>query len=191
MSQAVDKLRRDLAILAAMAKGMDGYLHSEALFGEIGVGGMPMLTLGGYLMREHRLYLLRDLLPPEERQTLEEAMIAFNSTLVEKVVRFEERAHRELAARIRQMEAYLRDVENKQGGVSNYATAVEPRAMITALSDKLTLAPYRLNPRIHEQVELLDKNLRRHWRPGEFIWPDGWQPAYPQEEFWWLYGQPK
>jgi hypothetical protein len=190
MSQADEKLRRDLIILSAMAEGMDGYLRGEALFGKMAEGGMPMLTVGGYLLREHRLYALRDRLLPDEQIRLEEAMITFNRALVERVVRFEERAHQELAARIRQMEEYLRDLEAKQGAAMNYATAVEPRAMLSALSDKLTMPPYHLNPRVTQQIELLDKNLRRRWQPGDFVWPDGWQPAYPPELYWWLYGRP-
>lgn len=190
MSQADEKLRRDLTILIAMANGMEEYLRGEALFGKMTEGGMPMLTLGGYLLREHRLYALRDRLLPDERARLEEAMIAFNRALVERVVRFEERAHQELSARIRQMEEYLRDLANKQASGMNYATAVEPRTMISALIDKLAMPPYRLNPRISQQVDLLDTNLRRYWRPGEFVLPDGWQPAYPPEQYWWLYGQP-
>ncbi len=191
MSQAVEKLRRDLTVLAAMADGMDSYLRSETLFGKMAGGGMPMLTLGGYLLRQHRLYALRDLLSPDERARLEEAMITFNHALVEKVVRLEEKAHQELAARIRQMEEYLRDLENKQASGINYATAVEPRAMIAALVDKLEMAPYRLNPRIKPQVELLDNKLRGRWQSGDFVWTDGWQPAYLPGTYWWLYGRPK
>lgn len=190
MSQAIEKLSRDLKILEAMADGMDAYLRSEALFGKMSGVGMPMLTIGGYLLRQHRLYALRDSLSPEERARLEEAMTLFNRALVEKVVRFEEKTHQELEARIRQMEEYLRDLENKQASGMNYATAVEPRAMIAALIDKLEMAPYQLNPRIPQQVDLLDKNLRRRWRSGEFVWTDGWQPAYPPERYWWLYGHP-
>lgn len=191
MTQAVEKLRRDLTILTAMAEGMDNYLRGETLFGKMAGGGMPMLTLGGYLLRQHRLYALRDLLLPEERMALEEAMITFNQALVEKVVRFEEKAQQELAARIRQMEEYLRDLERNQASAMDYATAVEPRTMITALMDKLEMPPYHLNPRVRQQVELLDKNLRRRWQSGDFVWTDGWQPAYPPETYWWLYGRPR
>lgn len=190
MTQAIERLGRDLTILAAMAEGMDGYLRSETLFGKMAGGGMPMLTIGGYLLRQHRLYALRHWLAPEEQMRLEEAMRTFNLALVEKVVRFEEKGHQELAARIRQMEEYLRDLENKQAAGINYATAVEPRAMITALIDKLEMPPYRLNSRVKQQVDLLDKNLRRRWRSGDFVWTAGWQPAYPPEVYWWLYGQP-
>jgi hypothetical protein len=26
---------------------------------------------------------------------------------------------------------------------------------------------------------------------GPFVWPEAWQPAYPEPEFWWLYGRPQ
>jgi hypothetical protein len=190
MTNGIEKLEQDATILAEMASQMDAYLKSDTLFWKMGVSGMPMLTLGGYLMRQYRLLLLRDLLSLEKQAELETAVIQFNTALVEKTVRFETKTHAELDARIRQFEAYLRDVRSKKETRLNYETAVEPRAMIEAIIDKLNMAPYKLNPQIPGRVETLDKNLRQGWVRREFIWPQAWIPAYPQNEFWWLYGEP-
>lgn len=190
MTDGIQKLEQDLAILAAMAAQMDDYLKSDILFWKMGQSGMPMLTLGGYLMRQYRLLTLSDLLSAGEQGELETAVIQFNTALVEKIVRFEEKAHTELEARMRQFEAYLRDLRNGQVTGMNYGTAVEPRAMIAALTDKLRMAPYQLDRQLPTRVANLDRNLRQHWVSGEFIWPEAWQPAYPIDEFWWLYGKP-
>ncbi len=190
MSTGQEKLERDLDILAAMAEGMADYLKSDILFGKMPSGDMPMLTLGGYLMRQHRLLALASLLPAARQQQLDEAVTQFNVALVEKVVRFETKAHKELEARLRQWDEYLRDLQNKKASGMNYGTAVEPRAMITALVEKLQMAPYHLDERILSRVALLDKNLRRQWSPGDFVWPEAWQPAYPPADYWWLYGRP-
>jgi hypothetical protein len=190
MSDGIQKLEQDVTILVAMAAQMDDYLKSDILFWKMGQSGMPMLTLGGYLMRQYRLLTLSDLLSEEKRAELETAVIQFNAALVEKIVRFETKANSEIEVRIRQFEAYLRDLRNIQAAGVNYATAVEPRAMIAALVDKLQMAPYQLDPQLPGRVETLDKNLRQRWVPGEFIWPAEWQPAYPKDDFWWLYGKP-
>ncbi|MCA9872436.1 MAG: hypothetical protein KC441_02245 [Anaerolineales bacterium] len=190
MSTGQEKLERDLEILSAMAAGMDDYLKSDILFGRMPESGMPMLTLGGYLMRQHRLLALIFLLSDAERQQLDETVRQFNQALVEKVVRFETKAQHELEARLRQMEEYLRDLRNKKSGSLNYDTAVEPRVMISALLHKLQMAPYKFDEHTVERVALLDKNLRQRWTPGDFIWPEAWQPAYPPDEYWWLYGRP-
>ena len=57
-----NKLTRDLSILVAMAAEMETYLNSDVLFWHMSTSHMPALTLGGYLMRQHRLLALRDLL---------------------------------------------------------------------------------------------------------------------------------
>jgi hypothetical protein len=190
MEDGVAKLAQDLSVLAAMAAGMDDYLKSDALFGRMEQEHMPKLTLGGYLMRQYRLLILSDLLSESQQAELETAVTQYNTALIEKVVRFETKAHAEMDARIRQFDAYLRDLRNRQATGINYETAVEPRAMLAALADKLNVAPFRLNRQIPGRIETLDRNLRQHWVPGDFIWPAAWQPAYPPESFWWLYGRP-
>lgn len=190
MATGKEKLERDLEILSAMAAGMDEYLKSDVLFGKMPAGDMPMLTLGGYLMRQHRLLALSDLLSASRREQLQQAIGLFNGALIEKIVRFETKANKEVEARLRQVEEYLRDLNNKKGGGMNYDTAVEPRVMLSALADKLQMPPYQLDERVLQSIDLLDRNLRRRWSPGEFIWPEAWQPAYPQADYWWLYGRP-
>jgi hypothetical protein len=152
--------------------------------------GLPKLTLGGYLLRQHRLLALVDLLAEAERERLDTAVLTFNITTNEKVVRVEERAHTELEARIRQWGESLYEFKG-EASLSYYRTAVEARLMIAVLVNKLQTAPFQLNSRIMPQVKLLDVNLSGKWQSGDFIWPTEWQAAYPKAEFWWLYGRPK
>jgi hypothetical protein len=192
VTDGLEKLRQDLDILEAMAGEMDSYLMSEVLFWPMAKGGMPRLTLGGYLMRQHRLLALKGLLTEDEAARLDAAVSTFNAALVEKVVRLEGRAQQELEARLRQWGEYLKDLSRDSGsGGSYYETAVEPRAMISALVNKLKLPPYKLEPRINQQITMYDNNLRRRWDSGQFVWPEEWQPAYPEKSYWWLYGRPK
>ncbi|MCA9935844.1 MAG: hypothetical protein H6662_07630 [Ardenticatenaceae bacterium] len=191
MQTAQEKLTSDLTILEAMAAEMDTYLMQDALFWRMMGGGMPMLTLGGYLMRQHRLLALVDLLDDEEKGRLDTAVSQFNAALVEKVVYFEQKAITELDARLRQWSQYLSEAEwQDNSDYNHYPAAVETRAMLAALVDKLDERPYQLPPRILTHLAQLDTLLRAHWLPGSFIWPDGLQPAYPQDDYWWLYGRP-
>ena len=185
------KLERDVVILAAMATDMDAYIVSDVLFWPMQQSGMPKLTLGGYLMRQHRLLALISTLNRGDQAQVETAVTCFNQALVEKIVRFEKKAHWELGARIRQWTEYLREVGG-EGAPSRafYATAVDARAMISALIEKMEMPPYQLDPQIPGRVDSIDKNLRQRWQPGKFVWPNSWQPAYPKTDYWWLYGQP-
>ena len=191
MTTEPGKLTKDLQILVAMAAEMDVYLKSDVLFWHLRQSSMPALTLGGYLMRQHRLLLLRDLLAQTQQADLSSAVALYNSSLAEKVVRFEQKAHRELDARLRQWGELLNDFDRDVAATSNYSTAVEVRTMITSIADQLQLAPYNLSQRVPEKVALLDGHLRRIWESGDFVWPNAWQPAYPEVEYWWLYGKPK
>ena len=75
MSTGNNKLMRDLSILAAMAAEMEAYLNSHVLFWHMSSSRMPALTLGGYLMRQHRLLALRSLLTGEQLSELDAAVL--------------------------------------------------------------------------------------------------------------------
>lgn len=188
--EGTEKLQNDLAALEAMVAEMDDYLQSDVLFWPMAQRDLPRLTLGGYLMRQHRLLELRDLLSMQQQDRLHKAINQYHKALEEKVVRFEEKAHEELAARLRQWQAYLG--EARQGtGVAYYESAVEPRVMGEALIAQLRVQPYQLQSELAQRVAMLDRELRQIWEPGEFIWPEEWKPAYSREKFWWLYGHPR
>lgn len=192
MSDGIDKLKKDLVILEAMAADMDDYLQSISLFWPLGKPSLPKLTLGGYLMRQHRLTILRDLLDEGEQARLDRAIDQFNAALDEKVVRFEQRAHEELHARLRQWSEYLKEMPRESLRIGDYyASAVDARLMIAALLEKLSLPPYQLDENVVEETGVYDRVLRNYWAPGDFVLPAEWKPAYPQADYWWLYGHPR
>jgi hypothetical protein len=192
MRKAAEKLHEDLDILEAMASEMNEYLRSDVLFWPMAKGSMPRLTLGGYLMRERRLESLRDQLSPAEQQRLADAQERFRQATEEQVVRFEQRAHQELHARLRQWSEYLRDLKgDASANQGYYPSAVETRAMLDALVERLKTPPYQLEERAVNNLATLDQNLRQRWRGGDYVWPSAWQSAYPRDRFWWLYGYPQ
>ena len=191
MSEAIEKLKTDLTVLEAMADEMEDYLISDVLFWPLMKGNLPRLTLGAYLLRQHRLTGLRHLLDDREQMRLDAAVSQFNRSLVEKVVRFEEHAHQELRARLRQWGEFLKDLGGEsEMSAAYYAATVETRAMIAALIARMKMPPYELDDNIDQQVLVYDSALRRHWMHGEFVWPAEWRGAYPTTEYWWLYGRP-
>jgi hypothetical protein len=187
-----EKLTQDLATLQEMASQMEDYLKSETLFWPMGHSDLPKLTLGGYWLRQHRLTTLHGLLTGAQQAQLSAAIKMFESAVSPWVVRTEQRAHTELAARIRQWEEYLRDLREKRSeNAGAYAAQVEVRAIIAALVDQLQRPPYQLDEKLLHSILSQDKGLRARFASGDFVWPDAWQPAYPEPEFWWLYGRPK
>ena len=180
-----EKLRQDLEILTAMAAGMSQYLLSKTMF-QMLQRNMPQLTLGGYLMRQHRLLALQDIALAEvEQNKLAQAIDLFEQALVGKGAYFEQKCQRELDSRLRQWGEYLNEVERDQSGNADfYPARVEIRAMITTLCNALPV------PTSNSMTRLvaLDDRLGQIWRAGQFVWPSTWQPVYPSDTFWWLYG---
>lgn len=192
VSEATDMLKKDLVILEAMAAEMDEYLRYDNLFWPLSDSTLPRLTLGGYLMRQHRLLALRKMLDEEEKARLNAAEEQFNAALVEKVVAFENKAHEELRARLRQWNEYLRELQQVSLAAGDYyASAVETRAMIAALLNKLETRPYKLDRRVFNEVAAYDRVLANYWEAGDLIWPEDWAAAYPRQRYWWLYGRPR
>ena len=182
----------DLLILEEMASNMDAYLVSDAREWTIPRSNMPKLTIGGYLMRQERLLALENQLKVEDSNRLKAAIKLFDKALVEKVVRFESRAHQELHSRIGEWVNCLRDMGRRSSTEVNYYVGiVDKRVVITCLMDKLQTRPYKLETGVQEEMQELDENLRKRLTDHPFIWDAVWQPAYPRDKYWWLYGCPR
>jgi hypothetical protein len=188
----VTVLLQDLHILEAMVAEMEAYLNSDATYWPMRQEGMPKLTIGGCLMRLDRLQIMRHYLPEAEQSSLNDTLSAFNTLLIERVVRFESRAHAELHARLREWTTYLRHAtSHKVREKEHYANTVDTRLVIAALMDKLQTAPYRLAPQLAQDVAQMDNYLKAQWENGEFVLLPMWQEAYSAKTYWWLYGCPK
>jgi hypothetical protein len=192
MNKEYTVLLYDLLILEEMAANMDAYLVSDAREWTIPRSNMPKLTIGGYLMRQQRLLALEDRLLDEDPERLRAAIKLFDDALIEKIVRFETRAHQELHSRIGEWVNYLRDLGSQASSeVNYYAGIVDTRVVIASLIDQLQKRPYKLEKGVLAEIHSLDENLRGRLLEHEFIWDMVWKPAYPQEKQWWLYGCPK
>lgn len=184
-----NKLNEDLDILARFAEEIPAYLRAKTIFWPMGPN-MPQLTLGSYLMRQYRLLLLKDAFSGTDQVRLDNAVAQFHAALDGNIVAFEQRVHNELRARLRQWTEFLRELQSDRGAFNFYRTSVEPRVMMQAILEQLSLPPYKIQGDIKTRLSNVDVGLRSRWLPGDFVWPEEWAAAYPQEDFWYLYGQP-
>ncbi len=184
-------IEQDLRVMEQMAAEMDAYLISECTHWVMGNGEMPPLTIGGYLMRYDRLTILCKKLRLEDQVRVRQAAALYDEALKEKVVRFEARAHQELHGFISGWVRHLKTLASCKGDYTpKYAKLVDTRVVIDAIMKRLEKFPYQLDRKVAEELNSLDKNLHSRWQKGAFVWDEMWQPAYPQDEYWWLYGQP-
>ena len=78
-------LSRDLRIMEEMVGEMNPYLMSESMWWTMTHGDMPRLTLGGCLMRKHRLSIVQNQLSQEERIRLQDAARQLEQMLAENI----------------------------------------------------------------------------------------------------------
>lgn len=186
------ELIRDITILEQMSIELGAYLMSDSQHWTMARGDMPRLTVGGALMRLHRLGILRQRLQPNEQTRYDLANGRIDDLQAENLVRFERRAHQELHARMSEWIGHLRHWANLGGvSVGDYAKDVDIRVVITATLDRLQQAPFRLDAQIPQELDTVDKHLRGNWIDGDFVWAEVWRQAYPHHLYWWLHGQPK
>jgi hypothetical protein len=181
------KVVTDLAHMAVMAEEMEAYLRSDVLFWPL--GGRPMLTLGGYLMRQHRLLALADSLDLEQQATLNTAVSQFMAATHDKIVRFETKASREIEARIRQWSEHLRDVDKAKKDSSLYKSGIETRIMLTLLLERLEHSPYKEKPELAKRLEMIDMGVWVRWKKGAFVLDEVLEPVYDPKIFWYLFGK--
>ena len=69
-----------------------------------------------------------------------------------------------------------------------YQSDVEVRAIIEVMIGHLASIPFEAQESSLEEINKLDHQLEETWVTGAFIWPAGWETAYPRKRYWWLYG---
>lgn len=187
MLTAYQLLNRDLDVFDEMLFELEAYLHGRDNHWELANPEMPLLTLGGMLMRHQRLTMMQEQLDFTRLPWFEQASGRFKRILRENVVDVERRAHAELHLLVYDWMKYISVGMGKDP--IRYTDVAESRVVIEALFDLLKQPPYKLDQYFMGEMQLFDENLRQRWQSGEFVWPLPYQQAYPPEKYWWLYGQ--
>lgn len=179
-------LDRDVTILGAMASSLTPYLYENEIYGFLG-NDLPKLTLGGLLMRLHRLTQLEALLSAEQLSQVQDARINFEAECARWAVHYEHKLQQELRVRLDALDQFLRECQDDLGGcASGYPTQAEKRTMIEHLRAE-ALEHEVLTPELASRLVYLDERLRRLVSQGDFISADFLAQAYPPETFWWMY----
>lgn len=188
---------RDLRILTAMAGELEPYLIEDELFWPISGpvrGGMPRLTVGGFLLRVHRLAALRHSLNDQQQATFDRAQDQFRAARTNWAVHFTGKIEREWQMRVHLLDEFLRDCEHN--GTQNCFENWPPQAEHRTILHHLFAAWQDRTPTLPEQTRELyrvDGGLRRclsQGDAGEFLWRAGLEPVYPRDTFWWLWVVP-
>ncbi|MCA9932292.1 MAG: hypothetical protein KC415_00100, partial [Anaerolineales bacterium] len=152
----------------------------------------PKLTIGGCLMRQHRLGQLHHRLPPVLQERLQAATQKLGDLMSSNVVRFEQKTHQELHARLSEWMKCLGSLSRQaEDEGCFYADKVDARVVITAMIDQMQQTPFRLEQQVLNELKILDSNLQQRWNSGDFMWLSVWEEAYPAKKYWYLHGKPQ
>jgi len=179
----------ELGYIQAALPVLENYLLAENVYWTLvavsPVGGptYPNLTLGTLLLTLQKLRarnLSFDLQFELERA---ESMIGRQQSQWRSA--WEKKSSQEFGARLRlwgnYLEDYRRDAVNN---IDRYAYEVSRRVMLTLL---MVFADPADEER--EMLNGLDIILRSVFIPGSFIWEEVYASGFPEDQFWYLYGQ--
>jgi hypothetical protein len=182
-------LALDVRAVAAFADNLTPYIYEEALYGHLSDSSLPRLTLGGLLMRLKRLAALSDQLSAAEQDIVAHATHRYNAVRAEWRVAFENKVHQELKARLNALEAYVAECSSDvRACADNYPSTMEKRVMVVHLQAEAE-ATNIWTDAYNGRLLALDNSLRNMCEAGPFCWAPKVQPAYPQEQFWFLYAR--
>jgi hypothetical protein len=183
-------LERDLKIAEAITADLKDYLLSDVLYMELPRRGMfgqqyPHGSVGGLVFRLDMLLTLRDRLSPEQQARFQTAREKANDLLHHWAVQVEQKAVREIGARLRTWANFLEDSDRDARSTnSEYAVQVESRVIIEYLRN---LVGSLMTDELRDQLNAADRRLNRGSGDGDFVWDAALQDAFPEDRFPWLY----
>ena len=180
-------LERDLRVLSAMASSLTPYLYEDEMFGYL-AGDLPKLTLGGLLLRLHRLSGLDDILDADQQTLVQDARINFEAECSKWAAHYERKLQHELLSRLNAFDYYLQEcLEDARSCAAGYPTQAEKRTMIEHLKTEAEEHGV-ISDEIENRLKQSDQRLRRLFKDGAFITDERLKRVYPHEHYWWLYG---
>jgi hypothetical protein len=173
---------------------LESYLLSSDIFRNVlvdppaGEPPYPALTLGGILLSEMRVNALKagNFLQPAEAAAWEELSSRLYILRRKWQKAWNNKAERSFNARLTQWKNFLEDYrQHPQAHANRYAYEVRLRVMLDLLAEQAaSLDPHQL-----DILRSLDAVLRHRLQAGSFIWSEKYISGFPQDRFWYLYGQ--
>ena len=194
MPEATYSIDRDLEEAKAIADHLVPYVYEDQLYGSIagmfGSGNAPSLTIGGLLLRLHRLHALESQLNDAQKAKLVAIDAQNESARKEWTIHYNGKLVQEGTSRLKMIERYFSDCDDDpRTCANNYIPEANRRTIVEDIANALqtyNAADSDLTSATHR----VDSKLRRYAQPSDFVWAAALQAAYPNDEYWWLYARP-
>ncbi len=182
-------LDADHKAFVAMVDNLVPYIYDKELFGQM-PNRLPRLTLGGLLMRQHRIGALRHEMKPEQILAFDDAIVRLEKIRYEWLNHYKDKLLQEFQSRVNALTFFVEDCEQSwQSCDANWPNEAEKRTIVAHLAQEATLQGiFEIEQRAI--LNKLDQKLRRFSRESEFLWDNRLKDAYPMPNYWWLHGRP-
>jgi hypothetical protein len=186
-------VERDLKEAQEMAKALVPYIYQDQLYGNVGGGmfgsrDMPKLTIGGLLMRIHRLHSVP--LTATQQQTLSEVENQLASVRTEWRMHYDEKLVHEANSRLDGIESFIQECREDPRACGNaYMPEAQRRTIVQEILHELESLGALPNE-LKTKMLRVDSQLHGYVHAGDFIWSPELRSVYPKSAYWWLYGKP-
>ena len=168
---------------------LESYLLAEAAYWPLdikppsGEPPYPMLTLEGLLLARQRMLAHRGNLSYENQVT--KLSLALETIQSRWQVAWEKKTEQAYHTRLTMWGNFLEEYwAAPESNADRFAYEVRLRVFLTLLENSNS----RINPGQVGLLSRLDGYLKIVLYPGKFIWEDNYQACFPNEKFWYLYG---
>jgi len=165
---------------------LENYLPSDILYWPLkGDNNLPRLTPGGLLLGLIRLQMgqnsVQESVPPDTFNTkLDIIRTKWRSA-------WEKKGRQEIHARLDLWKNYLIDYhQSPELHGDLYPQQVQWRVILQLLANDMGFLPHE-----GKLLDGVDEMVKSSWLPGDFIWEPELIPAFPEPEYWFLYGKLK
>ncbi len=193
MTEANYNIDRDLSEAKALAEHLIPYIYEDQIYGTIGgmfgSGSMPSLTVGGLLLRLDRLHALESQMNAGQKAQLAAVDTQHENVRREWTVHYNNKLEAEASSRLKVIQQYLKDCKDDARNCAyNYPPEANRRTVVEALTRAIQHSS--ATAELDATLRSVDAGLRSFTQPSDFILPATLKPAYPQNEYWWLYVRP-
>jgi hypothetical protein len=180
----------DLRYLKAGIEQLESYLLSSDVYWSIGTRApagetpYPQLTIGGLLLA--RLRAQSSIKTSSQQVELEELSVRLNDLRTRWRVAWEGKACKEFHARLNLWKNFLEEYRaNPETQYDRFKYEVTRRVLLHLLSAETDNIPQAQS----DLLVSLDLLLHTIFVSSEFIWDVSLAASFPQEQYWYLYGE--
>lgn len=180
---------RDLYELTTMASSLEKYIQDDDVFhNPQGMfSSMPPMTLGTFIMRLRRLSALQSELDVASRTQLSHAVQEFEKVQRDWQEHYKQKLEQELRVRLDSIQTFFGELsDDPEKAVDDYYPELLARTVIEELliqaSDDMSV-----DANLLDEIHNIDEQWDSISHDSYFHWDERLRPAYPQDNFWWLY----